>query len=191
MGPWRAPRRAGRGRRLRAGTGGVSLVELLSEWLPPLHRSLLQGSAPIRGIHVRDRLRERPAMPARVGRGVLALAVWPVGRLADDCRPGRLGLRAVSVCVLDAHEHVRRACLSLDHDHGAVLVDELRPVVADLESLPEPERAAEPLGRLAHVAVRQLGMTVASGTERFVFTIELLYTRSRWVSLNAVGYLSP
>src|SRR5512132_669780 len=158
MGPWRVQSPATRALRRRTGRGGASLSVLLSRWrLPPLHRSLLQGSAPVGRVDVCDRLRERPDVPARVLGAVLPLAVRPIRRLAADLRAGRLGLRSMSVGVLDPHEQVRRPRFALNHDHRAVLVDELRPVIADLEPFAEPERAAEPLGRLAHVAVRQLG----------------------------------
>src|SRR5262249_26732650 len=90
-------------------------------------------------------------------RAVLALAVRPVRWLSADGRAGRLGSRTMRVRVLDTDEQGRRPGLALDHDHRPGLVDELRPVGAELEPLAGPERTADPLGRLAHVAVRQLG----------------------------------
>ena len=96
-------------------------------------------------------------MPARIEGAVLALAVRVVLGLADDLRAGRGCSCVMGLCVVDADEERRARGVPLDRDHRAALVHELRPVVADLEALLEPECARQPLDGLAHVGVGKLG----------------------------------
>src|SRR5262249_37010733 len=78
-----------------------------------------------------------------------------------------LGAFAVSVSVIDAHQHVVcdlagswRPALSTDvgNDHGPVADPQLRTVVlADSYALGKPERPPEPVDCLAHIGVDEDG----------------------------------
>ena len=97
-------------------------------------------------------------MPGGVLRVVLALAVREILGRAQDRRPHGGCLLVVCGGVRNTDEHVRRRRLvALYDDDGAVLVDELRTVVADLQALAEAERSGQSVDCLANVAVGKLG----------------------------------
>src|SRR4051812_6711646 len=62
-------------------------------------------AAPLLRRDVAQGLRERPLVPGRILRGVLALAVLEVGRLHEDRGAAGPRVLAMGAGVLDAHHH--------------------------------------------------------------------------------------
>ncbi len=108
-------------------------------------------------VDVRRRLRERPHVTADVLGAVLPFAVRMIDRRLKDLRAVPPSAFVVRVRVRDAHEHGAGASGTASHDDGAIAEDELGAVVTDTKSLSESERPAEPVARLDHIVVRQLG----------------------------------
>jgi hypothetical protein len=123
-----------------------------------------EDPAPVPWVDVRERLRERPPMPPRVLRPVLALAVHVIGRLIEDLRP--LGSRALTVRrrILDSYKY--RMCdfggtwgyaigADVAKNHRAVLPNRhLGPMIlADLETFDETESLTQPAHSRTHIGI--------------------------------------
>jgi hypothetical protein len=159
-----AARRAARQGRLIRPAASVGATAL-SPTGPSVARD--ERPAPLRGIDVGERLRERPSVAGAVLGAVVPLAVLEVGRLHEDARAVCTGARAVGARVLDAYRHRvgdltrprRPAVVARLGDDDRPLADaELRAVVlADAQAPQEAEARAEPLDRLARPGRRGPG----------------------------------